>query len=308
MKSKYRTSDIYIMRKGEQWMEPIQFYLPDLYNRLPINILLKEMMMHYPERFYDNIAIGAVYGSFPGAIWNGGRVSLGSCTKEQIEYVLNEFNSRGIPCRFTFTNPLLEEKHLYDTFCNLIMTLGDNGMNEVIVNSPLLEDYIREQYPKYKIISSTTKCLEGMLEVTEEAQKDYALVVLDNSFNNTEKLFSLMYKEKYELIPNSYCVGTCPKRREHYKEIGRAQLQFRASQFPICDSINRDFYDLMANRSFITQEALYGKYYEAGFRHFKLDGRGFNLYNLVESYMYYFVRPEARDAVRVALLKANERF
>jgi collagenase-like PrtC family protease len=60
--------------------------------------------------------------------------------------------------RFTFSNSLLEEKHIYDTYCNLIMEEADTGNNEVIVNSPILEQYLRENYPNYKYISSTTKC------------------------------------------------------------------------------------------------------------------------------------------------------
>ena len=32
-------------------------------------------------------------------------------------------------------------------------------INEVLINSELLEDYIRKNYPKFKIISSTTKGL-----------------------------------------------------------------------------------------------------------------------------------------------------
>ena len=70
---------------------------------------------------------------------------------------MKEFNSRGIPLRFTFTNPLIEEKHLSDKVCNDILKMADNGMNEVIVMSPILEQYIRENYPGYKITSSTCK-------------------------------------------------------------------------------------------------------------------------------------------------------
>lgn len=32
------------------------------------------------------------------------------------------------------------------------MELGNNGMNEVLVNSEILEKYIRENYPKYNLI------------------------------------------------------------------------------------------------------------------------------------------------------------
>ena len=67
--------------------------------------------------------------------------------KDFVKGVTNYFNSKGIPLRFTFTNPMLEKKHLSDKFCNAIMHYADNGMNEVIVASPLLEEYIRKNYP-----------------------------------------------------------------------------------------------------------------------------------------------------------------
>jgi collagenase-like PrtC family protease len=289
-------------------MDQINFYLPDFYHRYYINLILHGLKLQYEDCFYDKVNIGAAYGCFPGSIWNGGRISLGSCKKDDITFILNEFNERGLSLRFTFTNPVLEEKHLYDTFCNLCMELGNNGMNEVLVNSPVLEAYIRKNYPKYKIISSTTKCITEVKDVKRETEKDYYLVVLDNSFNNADKLFTLENKEKYELVANSYCKDSCSRRAQHYEEVGRSQLEFTGSKFDDCSSINRDFYDLMTNRSFITSEDIFGRYYEAGFRHYKLDGRAFNQYKVVESYMYYLVKPEHRDVVRLALLRGMEKF
>lgn len=39
----------------------------------------------------------------------------------------------------------------------MVMAMANNGLNEAIVVSPLLEDYIRNNYPKYKLTSSTCK-------------------------------------------------------------------------------------------------------------------------------------------------------
>jgi hypothetical protein len=64
--------------------DKIKFYIPDFYNLYGLNIKLLELLWEYPEYFYDNIEIGAIYGTFPGAIWNGGRVMLGTTTLEKI--------------------------------------------------------------------------------------------------------------------------------------------------------------------------------------------------------------------------------
>ena len=128
-------------------------------------------------------------------------------------------------------------------------------------------------------------------------------MVLDSALNNTEELFQMKHKEKIELIVNHYCMDNCPRREEHYKVIGRCQLEFSEPDFDRCSNINRDFYEIMENRSFISTEDLYGRYYEAGFCNFKLDGRGFRKYKVIESFLYFLVKPEYRDRVRALLLK-----
>lgn len=290
-------------------MADIHFYLPDFYLKRNTNLFLHRLMNENPEVFYDDIDIGAIYGSFPGAVWNGGRVCPGICSKNEIQETIQIFYEKGIPCRFTFTNPLLEEKHLYDTYCNLILEIGNNGRNEVLVNSPALEAYIRKNYPAYKIISSTTKCLSKVEDVENEWKKDYSIVVLDSSFNNDwEKLEALSKKEQYELIANSYCRDDCADRRSHYRAIGEAQLNFMRSEYKECQSINRNFFDLKRNKSFISIEDILTTYKSAGFKHFKLDGRGFQKFKVIESYIYYLVKPHRKDEVRLALLRAMERF
>lgn len=285
-------------------MRTVNFFLPDFYENFRLILFLDDLMKESPECFFDNIKIGAVYGCFPGSIWNGGRVILGSCTKQEIGLVLTEMNERDIALRYTFTNPLLEKRHLLDTFCNLCMEMGDNGKNEVLVNSPILEEFIREAYPGYAVLSSTTKCIKDTEAIKRELEKDYALVVLDSAMNNTEELFSLeQHREKVELIANHYCQDDCPRRKEHYDAVGRCQLEFSEVDFPKCSNINRDFFRVMENRSFITTEDIFGRYNEAGFVNFKLDGRGFNKYKVLESFVYYLVKPEHRDRVRLAILK-----
>ena len=112
----------------------IYWHLPGLCYFRALNQVLMNLMKDYPEHFREGYRIGSVYGTIPGAVWNGGRAVFGFVGKGDIQRVLDLYNSRGIPARFTWTNSLLEEKHLQDTYCNLIMRLGDNGLNQVLVN------------------------------------------------------------------------------------------------------------------------------------------------------------------------------
>ena len=170
---------------------------------------------------------------------------LGCATKSEMEFVINSMNEMDIAVRYTFTNPLITEKHLNDTYCNILLELGDNGKNEILVNSPVLEDYIRKNFPSYRLISSTTKCLRNESDIINELNKDYELVVLDSAFNNKDVLFTLPHREKIELLVNHYCLDDCPMREKHYLEVGRCQLSFSEIEFKDCPNINRDFYQMM---------------------------------------------------------------
>jgi collagenase-like PrtC family protease len=178
--------------------------------------------------------------------------------------------------------------------------MADNGKNEVLVNSDLLEDFIRTKYPSYRIISSTTKCLYDLDLIQKELEKDYHLVVLDSAMNNTRELFQLDHKEKIELIVNHYCADNCPRRREHYRLVGEAQLEYDSVTFP-CDNIRRSFQEIQANKSFISPSMIYDTYVNAGFRNFKLDGRGFKKEKITESFAYYLAKPEYRAMVQKRL-------
>jgi collagenase-like PrtC family protease len=278
----------------------INIFLPGFYENFRSIIFLHDWMEQEPELFNDGMRIAAAYGCFPGNIWNGGRVIIGIASKEDIQYAIQEYNSRGIAIRYTYTNPCLQQFHLLDTYCNLCMQLADNGKNEVLVNSDVLENFIRTNYPNYKIISSTTKCLYDLKLIEEELEKDYHLVVLDSAMNNTEKLFELNHKEKIELIVNHYCVDNCPRRKEHYRLVGEAQLEYDSVVFP-CENIKRSFQEIQKNSSFISPEMIYDKYLDAGFHNFKLDGRGFKRDKVLESFAFYLAKPEYRSMVQEKL-------
>lgn len=280
----------------------VNFYLPDFVNNAPVICFLDDLMKHCPRWFYEDAKISAAYGSFGSCIWNGGRTFLDRNDSRNMAKLIQEYNNRGIAVRFTFTNPLLEEKHLNDTFSNLCLELANNGQNEIIVNSPILEQYIRENYPNFKLISSTTKCIDTLDGLREEMKKDYYLVVADSVWNNTPELFAMEDKGRIELIPDHTCEDNCPRRRAHYEDTGRCMLTFRDSEFK-CFNIKFDFADLQKHHNFITAEDVYGKYQQAGFHHMKLDGRAFVAKNIVDSFVYYLVKPEFHARLKEILYK-----
>ena len=127
----------------------------------------------HPEFFRDNVEFGSFFGCFPFSLWNGGRLIMhDQCDGNFITNVVKSINAEGIPVRYTFTNPVLTEEDLEDPFCNFCMKAADNGMNEVMVFSPILEQYIRDKYPSYKINSSTCKEIKNVDDINKELEKN----------------------------------------------------------------------------------------------------------------------------------------
>lgn len=302
----------------------VRFHLPDFAEKFRLNIMFAEMLKNCPQYFREGVEIASVYGVFPPSIWNGGRTQGGSCQKPFIRSVIKAFNERGIPLRFTFTNPVLEEKHLSDSFCNMVMSLANNGMNEAIVVSPILEDYIRKNYPKYKLTSSTCKRITDPDALAAELNRDYHIIVVDYDFNNKfDILEKLPRKEDCELLVNACCEPGCKRRVAHYRSIGKQQIaycehikkhpgmpfdarKYDPENFRDCPFSKRGIFEIRNLSTHITPDDIWDKYVPMGFSQFKIEGRTSGKLNALETYMYYMVKPECRDEARFRLLRSLE--
>lgn len=282
--------------------EKIHFYVPDFYKNAALYILLSDFLEHIPQWFYDDFDIAAAYGSFPNCIWNGGRTSYDYVNRHVMDQIVNELNQRGIAVRFTFTNPLIEEKHLNDTFANICLECANNGKNEVLVNTQVIEDYVRTNYPDFKIISSTTKCLRTIEDVEAELDKDYYLVVLDSSLNNDPRIFDIKKRDRLEVLVDHGCMVNCPNREAHYLEIGKSQLAFCNPKIN-CPHVSATFEEIMAREHSITRSRMKDQFIPGGIKHYKLDGRSFSPQKLVESLLHFMVLPEYHDKVRDIIKK-----
>ncbi len=297
----------------------VKFHLPDFASQFKFNLVFATMLKNCPQYFREGVEIASIYGTFPQSLWNGGRTVPGMCNTDFAGAVIRTFNKNGIPLRFTFTNPMIEEKHLGDKFCNDILKLANNGMNEVIVNSPLLEDYIRKTYPDYKLTSSTCKRITEPDKLLEEMEKDYSIVVLDYDFNNKfDILEKLPHKERMEILVNACCDPACPRRTEHYQILGMQQIavcehlakntkeRFNLRDYGVpdmtCKCADRTIFDIKGLSTHISPDAIWEKYVPMGFSQFKIEGRTTTRLNMLETYLHYMIKPEHKDEVRFMLL------
>ena len=298
-------------------MNTIGLALGGLYSHYNINKILFKLKNEYPECFYDDIIIDAVFGNFQFCIWDGGRIfpQYIHATLENILDIQDYYNNQlKIPMRFIYTNTQIEEHHLYDRFCNQVTEICENELNEIVVNSPILEEYLMKKYPKYNFISSTTKCILDK-EKTKELLNDqkYSLVCLDYNLNyNIDFLKSLTpeEKEKCEFLVNAICDANCKNRKQHYDLNSNFSLTYgKKYNLNFCN-VNHDhlypFETMKDPRNQIDYNTIKNIYAPLGFKHFKLEGRTCSKITYLEMCVNYMVKPQYHTfitALTINLLK-----
>lgn len=296
----------------------VKFHLPGLRANYPLNMMFVSMLKTFPEYFREGVEIASFFGEFPQSLWNGGRINLhDQCDANFIRAAVKNINDAGVPVRFTYTNPLLNEHDLEDPYCNFCLQVADNGMNEVMVFSPILEEYIRKNYPSYKINSSTCKEIKDPQLLLEELKKDYFMVVLDYNLNDRWDILEMIPEEdrsRCELLVNTVCVPNCPRRGKHYENIAKNQkIAMKNKKLPpdkqipyeewYCEYGRKNtFADIKQYHTYISPEAIWEKYVPMGYINFKIEGRTANLFTLVETYLHYMIKPERIDEARFQLM------
>ena len=288
------------MAKTKKNNQKIYFHLPGMFIYHKAYRVLLSLLKQRPEIMRKNIIIKSVYGS-PNCIWNGGRIIHGYSTKELLEEIRDFMAAMEIPVRFTFTNPLIEEKHLYDTYGNLILEIFNTGKNEILCNSEILEKYIRKNY-NYNYISSTTKRLNLKQHQNQELQKkEYDLIVLDYDHNKDfVYLRNIEDKKRCELLCNPVCKPKCEHRKEHYDNIGYCQLNY-SELILACEDSMKPFYEAQKGKNFISNADINNIYVPMGYQNFKLEGRTSPPMDWIEIIIYYLIKEEYKPEVRYIL-------
>lgn len=300
----------------------VKFHLPGLRRNFPLNALFAGMLKGQPEFFREGVTIGSCFGEFPTSLWNGGRNSRGDqCAPDYVQAVIKSLNSWGIPVRYTYTNMLLEEEDLADPYCNFCLSAAHNGMNGVILVSPLLEEYVRKNYPKMKLTSSTCKQIKGVDGVNAELQKGYDMVVLDYNMNNHfDELEKIEDKGRCEILINAACEPNCPRRGAHYRHISENQKNItknlrlpKEQQIPLKEweckyacGAHQNVHTIRDYSTYVSPEDIWEKYVPMGFNNFKIEGRTDDLFVVLEAYCHYMVKPEYQGQVRIMMLRNME--
>lgn len=291
-------------------MENILISLPGLYLYSGLNLKVLELMETMPECFNSDIKIDSVYGCFP-CIWNGGRIyEFKEVSIEDIKAAVTFLNSRGIRVRYTFTNINIDEDMVHDTVGNMILKATvecQTLKNDINVENDVIRNYIEERYPdKFNFVYSTTKCIKEVEDINRITENN--ILVPDYSVNNDfEKLEKLAHPENVEILVNETCIDDCPFRRLHYEAysdyISKKDDELMQCAFPA--KTNGNYYTATCTRKrHVTLPDIRSKYLPLGINKFKIVGRGVPIFNTIEGYLEYLVKPEYRDYIRIELLRS----
>ena len=286
-------------------MKTAYYHLPGLFEFYDLYKAFLPLFREHREWFYDWCEIGSIYGAPADCLWGGGRVGFGEEEPRSVAELMREY---GTSARLTFSNSLLEEKHLSDKKCNALCALFEkNGRaeNGVIVASDLLLAYLKEKYPGFYFVSSTTKVLTDFKDFQKECDRpEFRFVVPDFRLNKEfSKLNALSdaQKQKVEFLCNECCWFDCYDRKKCYENVSRKSLE-EPCEDHVCVSPNAArgyrFSDAMKNPGFIGIEEIRRTYLLQGFSHFKIEGRSLGSAIILEFLLYYMTKPEHQLKVR----------
>lgn len=259
---------------------------------------LNHFLQIHPEVKNDNAEIYCYYGNAPFCSWDGGRIfnKYNPLTTNQLVDLVNYYESINGRLRLVLTNNQIEEQHCYDRYNNLVLQICDRKGNEIVLNSNILENYIRQNTKNYSFISSTTKCLSKSDSAKEELNNDnYKFVCLDYNLNHNWKFLEELTPEekaKTEFLINPICGPGCSQRKEHYRLNSLFSLSYGVPyKLQSCEIYNGSMCAKF-NSTHISPDEIYSKYVPAGFHYFKIEGRTWPSAELIPIIASYIIKPE----------------
>lgn len=285
----------------------MKFSLPDFADSFNLNLVFVQLVSRNPVLLQKNVGIESVYGCFPSCPLNGGRAFVRErYTHEDMEATFAAFAEYGVSLRLTLTNMLAAEEHLQDPYVNDMLELGGKYGAEVIAYSDLVRDYAKERYGMGCVLS-TTREITTAREFNKMA-RCYDAVVLNFNYNKDRGFIDAIDdKSKIEVMVNEYCSHGCPQRQKHYLHNSQDQMNNILSPYNCrADKIRVFLKHEPGDPVFFTNDEIERLHFETGIDHFKIVGRGIPFDIVLESYVYYLIKPEYRRDVKRVVEEAMQ--
>lgn len=178
-----------ISARGKPAAAPIHRFIKDSFSDIPIEQI---------ESFFGFTEPRTLYG---GRVFNGAELS---------RYDLRSLYKLGINLRIPLTNHYATEAEY--TSCLPFLEKHYRPRNSVIITNDNLANWIRADFPAYRVEASVIKNINTLAKV-EKAYKIYDTVILPMESNEDEEfLLSIPGKERVMLFANAGCAMTCPSK------------------------------------------------------------------------------------------------
>lgn len=220
----------------------------------------------------------AVSDDMGGTIWGGelpGRKSY--CSLVHLQKKREHLNNLGIGLYLEATNRYLEEKHLNDYYCcKVVEELAQNGLNGVIVTSPLLYSRLKKEAPQLKLLFQAESA-----SLPEELDSQTELIIfpeMASPFEGYEKVTRLSESCRWNCIHREECGRARSKTRVSYNyQHADYFLKQNCPQLAKKDSFN-------LNRKVELEP---GRYY--------LQPARRESYSFIQAITSYMINPEVRE-------------
>ncbi len=244
-----------ISARGKKLNQPVEEYFKTFFPNIPLN------------------KVDSIFGFVKKSSLYGGRPFFRPQISEKDYQFLQNHN---IGIRIPFTNHYVSEKE-YKRNKPLLDKYHKEG-NSLIVTNDTLAEWIKRDYPKYKIEASILKEIDSP-EKIYKALKLYDTVVLPMNVNNNIKLLEVIeQKERITLFGNAGCALTCPDRicynyiSKRNKILGNTNLIIRSIFYYYSFFIRRKWcmHKIKPRKLHGIKDFDIDKFYNMGFRRFKM--------------------------------------
>lgn len=281
-------------------MKNINISVGGFHEKQEILISILDYFNKYSHHKYNDTVIDRYFDCFPQLKWAGGRTvdRNREFNFNYAEETVRYFNKIGVGLFATFTNKFIDKGDLQDEHCNNVLELLSGGEeNGVVVNSEILEHYIKENYPSINILLSVTKFYPKNEEKLHDAIKNgHSIVVLPPEYNtNYSFLDKICYPDKLEVIINETCIAGCKLKELHYDliSIENRYNDERKNNIFICS--NSSFQDERYLNLLLTRYDILYLHHRYNINRYKFSGRGLSDRVYLLFLCYYLVKPNFKE-------------
>lgn len=169
--------------------------------------------------------LARVFGFLFESPLNGGRIRR-DCLVFPMD-VIDELNERGIGYSFTLTNLTVAREFFDDPHTNKILARFERPINGVIVAHNAVADFIRKQYPGYRLRASCIYDYTEADEINRACERFDEVCVFPEVSDRPEVLAAITNKAQVVLFGTSVCLNRCGKSRcQHYYMMGQDHIAY----------------------------------------------------------------------------------